>query len=813
MSNTDNIFNTFIDTVSAVGNFLESYITTINIIWIFGIALGVWIGIKIIHHVFIYFYRAFRSIEKVLFRVSIPKESGVGTQGIALAEQLYNSLQGIYKLSPKTVLISQEHFTYEISYIDDEITFYFSIPRKYSSSVKKQINSFYPDAFVEEVPDYNIFHPNCKIAGACYELENGNAYSFKTYLKQDHDPLNEITNAFDQMGKDEGAVIQICARPVSAGWRREGVKILKRINKGRGLPKHGRFITAIQDFVKLFIELFKQMPPEEVSEEDFAAVSSVKSKIEKDAFEVSLRIITASATKEQAKKRLMAIEDTLNQFDLPGVNRMKPGRIWFKRRLIANYIFRHFPIFGETMVLNTEELATLAHFPNTAIDTPNIHWLASKTAPAPENIPKEGALMGVNVYRGQKKQVHILPVDRRRHTYIVGKTGMGKSTMVENMALSDIYNGCGVGIIDPHGDLIENIIKKIPKSRVKDVILFDPADFEYPLGMNLLEYNTPEQKNFVVNETINIFYKLFYQFVGPKFDHYMRNAILTLMADQDHQATLIDIPRIFSSESFARAKAKHLTNPVARAFWTDEMAVMTDEEKSKQLGPVIEKIEGFAADDVTRIIVGQERSSFDIGEAMRKKKILLVNLSKGNIGELNSALLGMIFVSKFHIATMERSKFPEEERKDFYLYIDEFQNFSTKSIATIFSEARKYRVNIIVSHQYIGQLNQAIAKAVFGNVGSIISFRIGAQDAAFLGPEFAPEFKPFDIVNLPKYNCYAKLMIKGRATPAFSMTTLAPSLYENSKIAAYIKEISRYEYGSPRELVDKSINDRYNISE
>lgn len=772
--------------------------------------------LKILHIILVYNHQIRRSLDKVLLRVSLPKISKQGEeQGyinpieqIALAEEFFQSIHGLFKVSVRSVLFEQDRLSFEIVAVDNIITFYIASPRRYVDIVKKQLNSFYPEAVIEPVVEYNIFKPGSKIVAAEYDLGAGTLYPIMTYPKQSADPLGEITNAFTKQIPGEAASLQVMFYPITTGWHRKGANIIKRIERLQGIPTKSRFIRYIDDSTKFVASLFVKAKRHEMTEDEILVAQAVKEKIKKDGFRVAIRVVAAAPTAERASQRLQVIESTFAQFDWPRVNRLRRNPVFFKKRFITDYIFRFFPIFGKTIILNTEEIATICHFPDTGITTPGIHWLGPRTAPPPANLPREGSLLGVNVYRGNRTLARIAQDDKRRHMYIVGKTGMGKSTLIENMALYDIYDGKGVGIVDPHGDLTEAILKKIPKNRVQDVVLFDPSDIDRPLGLNLLEYKTKDQENFVIQETINIFYKLFYEFAGPKFEHSIRNAILTLLADKQHLPTVVDIPRLFIDQKYAEYKAQFIQNPVVRSFWTDEMAVISPEEKSETIGPIVEKIEAFSEDEILQPIIGQSKSTIDFDDIINSGKIMLINLSKGKIGELNSAFLGLIFVTKFYMAVMKRAEIPEERRNDFMLYIDEFQNFTTASISTIFSEARKYRLNLIVSHQYIGQLTDDIRKSIFGNVGSLITFRVGNKDAQFLGPEFQPQFSSFDLVNLSKYSCYLKLMIDGKATDAFSLLTLPPSQSESEEAAHNIRNASREMYGIPITEVRKEIDAR-----
>jgi type IV secretory pathway TraG/TraD family ATPase VirD4 len=483
------------------------------------------------------------------------------------------------------------------------------------------------------------------------------------------------------------------------------------------------------------------------------------------------------------------------------------------KKLIYNFSFRNFNS-AQKNILNIEELTSIYHFPTRYIETPYIKAAKSGVAAPPAELPEKGlVLLGKVAFRGEEKEIYFTSKnDRRRHFYIVGQTGTGKTTLLREMIRQDIEAGEGVGVIDPHGDLIEDTLANIPKERVEDVILFEPFDLARPIGLNMLEYDTPEQKDFAAQEMIAIFHKLFPpEIIGPMFEHYMRNAMLALMADKENPGTLVEIPRMFTDPEFLEDRLKKVTDPIVRNFWLKEWKQTTGETKSDMLGYVVSKVGRFIENEMMRNIIGQSHSGFDLGQIMDEKKIFLANLSKGQTGEVNSSLLGLILVSKIQMAAMKRARISEEQRKDFYLYVDEFQNFTTDSIATILSEARKYRLNLILSHQYIPQLTPEIRNAVLGNVGSISAFRIGADDAEFLEKQFEPEFSRFDLVNLDNFELIVKIMIEDKITSPFKLKTNPPQK-GNPEIVEPIKKIAKLKYGKTKEIVEQEILKRSQLT-
>jgi len=479
---------------------------------------------------------------------------------------------------------------------------------------------------------------------------------------------------------------------------------------------------------------------------------------------------------------------------------------------VANYIYR---IYGREprMLLNTEELASIYHLPNRYMDAPNIAWVYSKKESPPPQLPSEGVIVGETNYRGQKYPIRIKDADRMRHIYMIGKTGVGKTVLFQNAIMQDIKEGKGVAYLDPNGDAVEYILEHIPKERADDVILFDPSDYDRPMGLNLLEWKTKEQRDFLVQEAIQIFYKLFDPnqtgIVGPQFEHWMRNAALTLMAHPEG-GTLVDIPRLFTDPVFEKDRVKYVKDPVVKAFWEKQMAKTSDFHKSEMLNYFTSKFGRFMTNDMMRNIIGQPKSAFDFREVMDGKKILLCKLSKGLIGEINAFLLGMILVSKIAMGAFSRQDITEDERTPFYLYVDEFQNFITDVFATILSESRKYKLSLSITNQYIAQMDENIRNAVIGNAGNLIAFRVGAADAEFLVKEFAP-LTIDDLTNVDKYNFYIRMLIDNAPMPAFNGQSIAPDLNGNKKLAGAIKELSRLKYGSPKEIVEEEISERSQI--
>ena len=786
-------------------------------------------------------YKQAHAFHKDIIMIRIPKErrgddaknSGAEDnitqlrEQIAVAETLFSSVAG---LKPEGGIQrffrgGQKHLSFEIVVKNSHINFYVAVPQNLKDFIEQQIHAQYPHAEITQISDYNIFEPNSHIAAARLISKHKSVFPYKTYKKMDSDPLVAILNPLSKILETEGAIIQYVLRPATKKWRRKGVKIIREIKQGKKFEVVARdsvfkkTLREFGDFVKGSYKPNAQnhMPEQktyQLTPMEEEMMKGMEEKLSHGGLEVVIRIVSSAGDEIKAKMNLENIVNAFSQYNVyqygNSFGALVPSR---PGKLISETIYR--TIESKTaMILNTEELASLWHLPTPSTETPHINWLGARKASPPTNMPQEGLLLGRAVYRGIETPVRIKREDRRRHLYVVGKSGGGKSVFIQNLAVQDIQNGEGVCVIDPHGDFAEYVLQHIPKERAEDVIYFNPADTERPIGLNMLEATTEEQKDFVTQEMISIFYKLVTDpnMIGPMFEHNMRNVMLTLMSDKDNPGTIAEVPRMFTDDEFVRSWKKKITDPVVLAFWEKEMAKTSDFHKSEMLGYLISKVGRFVENQMIRNIIGQNRSGFNFREIMDKRKILIVNLSKGLVGEINSNLLGMIIVSKLQMTALERASQSESERPDFYLYIDEFQNFITESIATILSEARKYRLNLIIAHQYLKQLvdnkgKESVRDAVLGNAGTIVSFRLGPDDAEVLAKEFAPVFGAYDLINVEKYTAYIKLLIDNTAARPFNMNTLPP-LPGNKELSAAIKELSRLKYGRPKELVEAEIMER-----
>ncbi|QQS23190.1 type IV secretion system DNA-binding domain-containing protein [bacterium] len=763
---------------------------------------------------------------------------------ISIAEQLYTTLSGISH--ENWFWQPREYISFEIACIEKKISFFINCPRNLQELIEKQIQAQYPHAFIEEIKGYNPFPANGTIEATELKLNKAYMFPVRTYRNMETDPLNALTNAMSKLGEEDGAVIQLILYPAGHHWQHRPRHMALEIQQGKNpnvVAKSalGRFGKEVGGELKNTVIGGGKLTDDQRSQRtDLSGrymainltpmqqemVKRFEEKASRPGFYSNIRIITASPNANTAKVNMHNLTASFLQYSMPPFNGFRVKRR-SKKRIIKDYIFRIYRRYGRKAILNTEELTSIWHLPTPFLETPNIKWLLSKKAPPPINLHEDGVLIGRNIYRGTETKIHMGRDDRRRHMYILGRTGVGKTEIMKYMSVQDIQNGDGVCIIDPHGDFIEDVLPHIPKERAEDVILFDPFDTDRPMGLNMLEVTSEEQKDFAVQEMISIFYKLVTDpaMLGPMFEHNMRNAMLTLMADEESPGTLVEIPRIFTDTEFQKYKVSKLRDPVVRAFWEKEMAKTSDFHKSEMLGYLVSKVGRFVENSMMRNIVGQPKSSFNFREIMDNKKILLVNLAKGKVGEMNAKLIGLILVSKIQMAALSRADIPESERQDFYLYVDEFQNFITDAFSSILSEARKYRLNLIIGHQFLAQLAQGagaqgagsndLRDAVFGNAGSMVTFRIGVEDAETMAKEFAPTFNEFDLLNVDRFNAFVKLMINGTASKPFNIATypLPKPNEEQKKTAGAIRQLSRLKFGRPRSDVETEILEASQIAD
>ncbi len=744
---------------------------------------------------------------------------------VALMEQLFASLKSIYSRKILRKILWQDLLSFEYIAHEWQIMFYVVIPKSYKYLIEKQINWFYTDAIIEETTEVNIFKNRKYIEWTYLNTKKDFFFPFKTYQKLESDPINNITNAFSKLEDDESAAIQILLKPTKDDWQSQCTKMSSYLMKW----KKTWFTLNPLKLLMWFIEIiFSSSDDDSKSggDDNTSALTqerakTVDEKWDKTGFETIIRLIATGNNKAMVETEMTNIISAFTQFAYPDFNKFTNTLNHNKKALLKNYIYRFFkkPFYLKKMILNTEELASIFHFPHIKYNTtPEIKWQNFKIVKAPTNIPKEWLLLWYNIHRWVKKEIRIKTEDRFRHFYVIWQTGTGKSSIMQTMVRQDFTNWEWVCIIDPHGDLARDVLPFIPRERADDVIIFDPSDLDRPMWLNLLEADTDEEKELVAMDSLNIMIKLFgSEIFGPRIQDYFRNAVLTLM-DYPQGWAITDVVRLFTDEEFQKDRVRHVKNPIVKAWWETTYAKMWDREKAEIIPYFAAKFGQFTTNKMMRNIIGQVKSSFDILDIMQNKKILLVNLSKGRLGDINSKLLGMMLVSKIQMAAMRRDRIAKEDRADFFLYIDEFQNYVTDSIESILSEARKYRLSLNIAHQYLGQLEQSDAltksslnlkQAIFGNVWSVMSYKIWPEDWEFMAKYYAPTFSEQDLVNMDKFKATMKLSVDGQPTTPFSIIPVNPYLEKgDEKLAKAYTELSRLKYGRDKDFVSKEIEYR-----
>lgn len=776
-----------------------------------------------------------KPLHMTLYEVSLPETSEADKQ-----RDLSQLISGMEQLYAGLLSISNENqaagfanwFSIEIANANgsDHCIFYVSVPTVRRELFEKQVLAVFPGAHIQEQKDdYNIFAEGGRVAASYATLAKPALYPLKSYQEFNVDPLNAILNSFSKLSTvGEGAAIQFILGQRQDGYAKEGAKVIEKIKKGikvkdaLGEIDGSLAKSVISDFMSMFksqdaIEKEKADQEKRAQAYDDTAVTAFTRKIKTPLVATNIRIVASAATQSKAESILHDLESSFNQFEDGHGNALFWKKIDSKRldNILEQFTLRTYDE-GQKLILGLEEVTTCAHFPASNVHqaAPQLKQSKAGTAPAPIDAPKQGTLIGINRHRGQDVPVYIAPEDRMRHLYVIGQTGTGKTTLVKNMIIQDIQAGNGVCFIDPHGTDIMDILATIPASRYDDLVYFDPASTERPMALNMLEYDTryPEQKTFVVNEMFSIFQKLYGavpESMGPVFEQYFRNATGLVIEDPESGSTLLDVSRVMSNKTFRELKLSRCKNPVIVQFWREIAEKAGGEAALANVVPYItSKFDVFLANEIMRPIIAQQHSSFNMREIMDGKKILLVNLSKGRLGDINSHLIGLILVGKILMAALSRVDASGAKLADFYLYLDEFQNITTDSIAAILSEARKYRLSLTLAHQFIGQLDDKIKDAVFGNVGSMASFRVGTDDAEFLEKQFAPEFTRADLINLDNFNAYVRLLFAGRPSKAFNIATLPPAAGNSGQVDK-LRELSSLLYGRRREEVEAEIMKKY----
>jgi hypothetical protein len=753
---------------------------------------------------------------------------------IGVMDHLFQSLSSIGSSKISTLWKGQNFLSLEYAALAGEILFYVVVPRKIVHLVEKQVTSFYPDAIIDTVEDYNIFTDASVVAAQQLMPKQHFASSIKTYQQLKSDPLNTITNAFSKFKTDEGAAVQIVLRPAKAGWQKKLHKEAQRIiNPKKG---GGGSLLSPMTWVSAVLDMFTGSKSEELEKEHSTGErvsqmveeysKSIDEKAGNPGFTTVIRLLTSAENAARAQQLLDGVVASFGQFNQIQGNGFKTMRIPNRRRIIEHFIRRtpRRPLMStlthSRMLLGTGELASIWHFPNIKYNkVETIKWQNYKLAAAPKTVPQDGDLfLGMNVYRGEKRKISMKNEDRFRHFYIIGQTGTGKSSIIQLMARQDFHNGKGVCIVDPHGSLIEDVMPYIPRERANDVIYFNPADMERPMGLNLLEGKTPEERDLIALDAMNMMVKMFGEEIfGPRIQDYFRNGCLTLMEDEEEGGAITDLVKLFTDDEWQKYKVSKVKNPIVRSFWEKQMAMTGQREKQEMIPYFAAKFGQFYTNTLIRNIVGQTKSAFDIADCMNTGKILLMNLSKGLVGDINSQLLGMIVVNKIQVAAMRRQRMDSKSRRDFFLYIDEFQNFVTPSIESILSEARKYRLGLILAHQYLDQLEKesklagavSLKGAIFGNVGTMMFYKIGPQDAEVCAKEMAPVFSEQDLVNMDAFKGAMKLSVDGQPSRPFSIDVPRPwtetTYPKDAQAAEAFKQLSRLTYGRQKDFVSREI--------
>jgi hypothetical protein len=745
-----------------------------------------------------------KSLNLVFYEVRLPKTNDVQ---IKAAEQMFLGIQGFSDTleGMKKYVNARTFVSFEIVAFKESIRFYIACPKKIASVVDRQINGAYPQAEINRVKEYNLFPDHANVSYAALTLDKDKRIPIQTFEELPVDTMATMTDIFSKLEDGEACALQLVVAPAGGEWISSVKKYVENIRED-AKPKDG--------------EDGKPGKPGKLKVEE-NVLQMIEKKADKPAYYADIRLVVVSPQKVAADSHLTNLMSVFDQYSKIGGNKFKKISKDKIKDISKDFIYR---IPRGEMILNTAELATVYHFPNKDIETPHIKWLLSKKLPAPDfatsNFEEDYMYVGRNTFRGQNKEIFLKPEARLRHFYIVGQTGSGKSGFMGGMMMRDIKMGHGCAYIDPHGSDAEKILQQVPPERVEDVVIFDPADLERPVGLNMLEFKTPEQRTLATNEMLNIFDSLYNLKVtgGPMFEQYFRYGIMLLTEDTESGSTLLEIPKIFADDGYRNYKLSKCKDQEVIDFWKKQAEAAGGEASLKNLVPyVVSKLAPFLTNAYLRPIVAQQHSTIDFRKIMDEKKILIAKLSKGRIGDLNANLLGMILIGKLLIAALERDEIPEKDRIPFYLYIDEFQNFLTDGIQIILSEARKYKLGLTVAHQFLGQLTRQggdtkIRDAVFGNVANKAIFRIGEEDAPFLRKVLDDKLEENDLQQIENFTCFAKIQVDGKPTPSFTLRAFyGDSAYDmidpnpNTELADVIRQISRLKYGRDKNLVESEV--------
>lgn len=776
-----------------------------------------------------------RGLKMVHLHIHLPPSStdiesgGGGRDQRDITDEMLSQAQVMYSIISSTVfkglkasIYGQRHMSFEIVAQDGLIYYYAVVPMALVDVVKQAISTAYPSARTEEVSERNIFNPESNYEttiGGEFSLRKDFAYPISTYQESKQDVSRSLLNALSSAKKGDGIAVQILMRPAGEDWVGNSLTLAKNLQEEKiSGKKNNSLFYKPTDLMEV---LWK--PPQSSEKEfedrkslssvDQAAIEAIENKTRHPGFETLIRVLVSSDSAGRSQALLQNLIASFALFDSASLNGFKYSQSKDIDKLITAYLMRFFPYGVKQNILNSVELATIFHLPTQKdIPTAQIKRQMTKQVDGPTEAMDDGLLLGYNEFRGVKKPIRLSSKDRLRHVYFIGQTGTGKSGLLENLAYQDIMDGRGLAFVDPHGDSAEKLLGMIPQNRINDIIYFNPSDIDNPIGLNLFEFENEDQKDFLIQECIQMLYGLYDPghtgIMGPRFETWFRNAALALMADPNG-SSFIDVPKMFSDPDFMKKKLQYVTDVTVLDFWQKELPMMPESAKGEILGWFASKFGAFLSNEMMRNIIGQTKSGFNMRDIMDNKKILLVNLSKGRTGELNSKLLGMIFVMKFQAAAMSRADISEEQRQEFCLYVDEFQNFATESFESILSEARKYKLNLIVANQFMTQLTDKIREAIIGNVGTIISGRIGITDAEILEKRFLPVFNAEDLARLPNYQTVTTVMINNTPSSPFSMN-LFPPINEgfNSERQEMLRQLSATRFSKGRQEVSREIEER-----
>ena len=753
-------------------------------------------------------------------------------QNIELMNQVYKNFYAIFDEGWKNKEFGNNAISMEILVEKEVIKFILWVPSDHLMTVEKMIASFYTGAIVENIRQPKILEAGKYFAGGEFTLTKDSVHPLKTYESFEADPMDSILSAFSNISRDEKVWIQILVEPLHENWLKKMRKTADDIKEGKKKLWFWWIIQKLRDSGK------KETSEKEQKEKKHSfsqqQLSDFDKKMDDELFRVKIRTIATSPDKQRPRKIIDDISRLFNQYNYIWLNTLKFNKAQDLQTFARHYSLRilypdtslltNILKFNPSTVLNIKELSSIIHFPHGRFNqNPRIAWQKFKVIPAPDDLPSEGIVVGYNNYWGVKREIRITDKDRFRHIYILGQTGTGKSTIMLTQAIDDMDNGRGFTFIDPHGEAVEFLLRHFPKERIDDLIYFDLWNTAYPIGLNPLEVSPDDsdEKDVVTNDLVEMFIQMYgHEIFGPRIQDYFRNACLLLM-DQPEGGTIVDIMRLFTDEAFAEAKIRNLKDPVVAAWWNKTYKKMGDREKAEIIPFIQAKFWPFTTGVYVRNIIGQSKSAFKMYDAMQQKKIILMNLAKGISGEETSKLIGKIIAMQVKLSALKRAKIEEKDRVPHYLYVDEFQNYVSQSFESIMSEARKYRLGLVVAHQYTDQLKQGglwgeldLSKTIFGNIGNMFVYKVGAPDAEFLAKEFEPEFSQTDLTSTEAFMGACKISINNQQTRPFSFKAKIPYVLEAKnppEKVQIIKQISSLKRGTKRELVDKEIYFRIGV--